>query len=122
MRIVPLLTCSAVLAATVALAGVTAGAPKHHLNGQEKESYAIGQTLVTQDRCNRCHRPNLKGHGATPSLLPDGPMRHYTRATFTRLLGTGIDFSGKKIGPPMSRVCKLGSRDSAALYMYLSNQ
>ncbi|MGO8672199.1 MAG: c-type cytochrome [Capsulimonadaceae bacterium] len=120
MKLVPILTCSAVFAATIALAGITAAAPGKHMSAADKAQYAAGKALVAQNHCNGCHGATLAGQGAAPSLLPSGSMKHYTSASFTTLMNTDVAYNGKKLSLPMAG--KLATKDIKAIYVYLHNQ
>jgi len=120
MRPISVLFASAALAITLGLAGATTGAvsKKHPMSGGG--SITAGKMLISKDHCNACHSVDLKGKpGFSPGLTASGPMRHYTKKTFERLMSTGIDDDGKKINPPMLGVCKLKAADSDAIYAYL---
>ncbi|MGO8672200.1 MAG: c-type cytochrome [Capsulimonadaceae bacterium] len=121
MKLNPVLTCAAVFAATVALAGVTAGAPSKQLSDKDQALYNTGKGVVSANHCDSCHGADLKGQkDVAPSLMPDGPMKNYNSTTFTTLMTTNVGYDGKKMSLPMAG--KLAVDDIKALYVYLSNQ
>jgi hypothetical protein len=65
-------------------------------------SVSQGKMLVSQYRCNGCHGANLAGRPRfSPSLHANASLKHYTSATFTRLLLTGVTDDGGHVRPPM---------------------
>jgi cytochrome c553 len=115
------ITFSAILAAVLLAAGITAGAPSKHLSPADQKLYNTGKGLYTQRHCDSCHGADLKGTpGMAPSLLPSGAMSHYTGDSFATLMNTNVGYSGKKMSLPMAG--KLKADEIKALYVYLSNQ
>ena len=81
--------------------------------------YDTGKALYTKEGCNGCHGANRKGvDGFAPSLLPNGPMKNYTSASFLTLMTTNVGYDGKKMDLPMAG--KLKTDEINALYVYLS--
>jgi len=125
MRIVSIVCCTAALAITLSLAGASTGATakhmkKHPAKASASASIAKGKALIAAKRCNMCHGANLAGFpGRSPSLHPGMPMNHYNKALFERLMSKGLDEEGKKVGPPMDKVCTLTAAQGDALYAYL---
>jgi mono/diheme cytochrome c family protein len=115
------ITYSAVLAGVVFLAVMTAGAPAKHLSKADQALFNKGKSVFSNRHCDSCHGADLKGEpGVAPSLLPSGPLSHYTSDTFMTLMTTNVGYDGKKMAVPMAG--KISTDDIKALYVFLSNQ
>ncbi len=79
---------------------------------------ATGKKIIVT-RCIKCHGTNLEGKPKrVPPLTAKGPVRHYTQATFERLMAKSVDKENKPIEAPMSRI-HLSKADSDAVWAYL---
>jgi len=126
MRISPALCGSAALAIVLGMAMSTTSVQAKHMKMKKHAPMASGlvakgKGLISSKRCNGCHGADLKGKPHfSPSLhASTRPMKEYNKGTFIKLMTTGIDNDGKKVGPPMSMACNQSAADSAAMYAYL---
>jgi cytochrome c2 len=121
MRISPTLCGSAALAIVLGIAMSTTSVQAKHMTAPASGLVAKGKALISAKRCNGCHGADLNGKPHfSPSLhASKRPMTEYNKGTFVRLLTTGVDNDGKKIGPPMSMACNQKPADAAAMYAYL---
>ena len=125
MRISPALCGSAALAIVLGIAMSTTSAQAKHMMMKKAPIasglVAKGKGLISSKRCNGCHGADLKGKPHfSPSLhASTRPMTEYNKGTFVRLLTTGVDNDGKKVGPPMIMACNQKPADAAAMYAYL---
>jgi len=126
MRISPALCVSAALAIALGIAMSTTSVQAKHMAMKKHHPMANGlvakgKSLITTKRCNGCHGADLKGKPHfSPSLhASTRPMTEYNKATFVKLMTTGVDNDGKKVGPPMSMACNQKPGDAAAMYAYL---
>ena len=81
-----------------------------------------GKALVTK-MCAGCHGADLAGRkGRSPSIRAShGPMQHYTKKQFERLMDSGITDDGKKVMPYMPAF-KMSAAKADSIYAYLKTQ
>ena len=86
-------------------------------------SVSQGKVLISQNRCNGCHGPDLKGRpGFSPNIRKTGALHDYTQAQFVTLLHTGMKNDGGHVRRPMPVYPKMTTGQATSIFAYLETQ
>lgn len=84
---------------------------------------AHGKAVAESNGCNGCHGASYAGKPHfSPSIRATGETKHYTSATFVRLMHTGITNDGGHVHKPMPVYPKMATADATGLYAFLKTQ